>query len=95
MSLDDPNEVRINLQFLEWVLRIRGVDDAITGTAQPQITRQSLKAVTIPVPHIDRQQAFADRVEAIEEAKRYHERALTAVEALFTSLQARAFRGEL
>jgi len=50
MALDDPDPELIHREYLEWVLRIRGLGDTITGSAQPQITRQSLRAVQLPRP---------------------------------------------
>lgn len=43
MALDDPDRSMVTPGYLEWVLRLRGLADSITGSAQPQITRQSLQ----------------------------------------------------
>jgi len=58
MSLDDPDPKRICIAYLEHVLRARGLADAISGTAQPQITRQGLLPVRFPLPPIDLQLQF-------------------------------------
>lgn len=95
MALNDPEESRITLPFLEWCLRVRGVDDAISGSAQPQITRQSLSTVSIPEPPLVLQQEFADRLEAVQVLRERLEPLYDRTEILFTSLQHSAFRGEL
>jgi type I restriction enzyme S subunit len=94
MALDDP-DARLRIPFLEWVLRIRGTDDAITGSAQPQITRQSLECVTIPLPPVDLQGDFVARADEIDKLKVEYGAHLAKLDALFASLQHRAFRGEL
>lgn len=54
-----------------------------------------IKAMPIPVPTLARQEDFADRLRAIEQRHTATRSALAADNELFTSLQARAFRGEL
>lgn len=95
MALDDPDLSRITIKFLESVLRITDFSAVITGVAQPQITRQSLAYLSIPVPPLPLQQSFAAAVEAIERQKARHREQLAGLDALFASLQHRAFRGEL
>ena len=95
MALDDPDESRIGLQFLAHALRVRGVNDAITGTAQPQITRQSLTAVSIKVPEKSKQLVFERSLNGIEEQRVRLQDQLQELETLFASLQSRAFAGEL
>ena len=48
----------------------------ISGSAQPQITRQGLEAVTIPVPPIEAQNDFSNElmtVSGIADSSRYSE----------------------
>jgi type I restriction enzyme S subunit len=47
------------------------------------------------VPSLPLQQTFATRIAAIEALKATHRRALAALDALFASLQQRAFAGQL
>jgi type I restriction enzyme S subunit len=49
----------------------------------------------IPLPPIALQEAFATRIQAIEALKATHRTALAQLDALFASLQQRAFAGEL
>lgn len=65
MAMDDPDPELITTEYLAWVLRVRGMRDVISGSAQPQITRQGLQAVAIPVPSIDEQIAFANELRAV------------------------------
>jgi type I restriction enzyme S subunit len=47
------------------------------------------------VPPLPLQQTFATRIQAIEALKATHRTALAQLDALFASLQQRAFAGEL
>jgi type I restriction enzyme S subunit len=49
----------------------------------------------IPLPPLDLQREFARRVAAVEKLKTAQRAALAELDALFASLQHRAFRGEL
>jgi type I restriction enzyme S subunit len=95
MALDKPNFDLVNLPYLEWVLRIRGVKDTISGTAQPQITRQSLARVSFPLPPLSLQQEFGRQVCAIRELEAAQAASRRRLDELFQSLLHRAFAGEL
>ena len=51
--------------------------------------------IRIPVPPIELQREFARRVRAVEKLKTAQRASLAELDALFASLQHRAFRGEL
>jgi type I restriction enzyme S subunit len=95
MALDNPDPKRVTIEYLAAVLRMRGMTDTISGTAQPQITRQNLQHVTLPIPPITLQREFARRVTAVEKLKTAQRASLAELDALFATLQHRAFRGEL
>lgn len=95
MALDDPDLERITLEYLAAVLKLRGMADTISGTAQPQITRQNLEHVKLPLPPLNLQREYAGRSAAVEQVKSRQIESLSALDTLFTSLQNRAFRGEL
>ena len=59
MALDDLNEDRVDLSYLVVALRQRGLRDVISGSAQPQITRQPLLNVQVVLPPLDEQQRIA------------------------------------
>jgi type I restriction enzyme, S subunit len=49
MCLDDVEETVCDFRFLLYALKNRGLDDAISGSAQPQITRRNLEIVDVPL----------------------------------------------
>ena len=65
------------------------------GVAVRGINLGDVKQMPIILPPLNLQQEFARRVEAIEQLKTTHRESLAQLDALFASLQHRAFRGEL
>jgi len=65
------------------------------GAGQPFITLGIARTQEIPVPPIELQREFARRVSAVEKLKAAQRASLAELDALFASLQYRAFRGEL
>ncbi|WP_413207356.1 restriction endonuclease subunit S [Rhodospirillum sp. A1_3_36] len=65
------------------------------GQVQKHFNVKSLSEAEIPLPTLDCQQRYADRVAACEPQRQELTAALCAQQALFASLQHRAFRGEL
>lgn len=59
------------------------------------ISVSNVRETPIALPPLPLQQTFATRIASIEALKATHRRALVALDALFASLQQRAFRGEL
>jgi type I restriction enzyme S subunit len=62
---------------------------------QSSINQQDVKAFKINVPSLACQQSFATRIQAIECLKSTQRAALAEHDALFASLQHRAFAGQL
>lgn len=62
---------------------------------QASINQKDVSGLRINVPPLPLQQTFAHRITAIEALKTTHRAALAELDALFASLQHRAFRGEL
>ena len=90
-----PNPDQLNQEFLfQWFL---GFDLAsiASGSSVPQLNKQDLAPLTMLVPPLPLQQTFATRIASIEALKATHRRALAALDALFASLQQRAFAGQL
>nr|WP_296015873.1 restriction endonuclease subunit S [uncultured Acidovorax sp.] len=90
---DDPatvEYVRVWLSFLQ-----KALEDSAPESAQKNINLAILRGLSIPLPPLSLQQTFATRIASIEALKATHRRALTALDALFASLQQRAFSGEL
>jgi type I restriction enzyme, S subunit len=94
----DPN--RISPMFLAFFLSLstggqRQIAKYQYGQTKPGLNFEQIKRFQIPLPSINLQQQFTQRVEAIEKLKTTHQESLTELDALFASLQHRAFRGEL
>ncbi|WP_291483891.1 restriction endonuclease subunit S [Acidovorax sp.] len=89
----------VNSQFLAACLRsqsgfvLEKVSEAGHGTKR--LDTQGLQSIRIPRPGDALEQTFATRIASIEALKATHRRALAALDALFASLQQRAFSGEL
>ena len=96
-----PKSDRLSARFLRRLFEY-GFDfgPVITGSAQPQITRQSLAPSVIEFPSkISDQEDAADRIERLVETMQTHQVLLASKLALLAelkqSLLARAFSGEL
>ena len=65
------------------------------GVRQKNLNLSMVREIRIPHPPLPLQQTFATRIASIEALKTTHRRALAALDALFASLQQRAFAGQL
>jgi type I restriction enzyme S subunit len=94
-----PDSNLIDSQFLCAMLASpplkRQADRSARGVAQKTVNLEEIRKFIIFCPSISLQQEFADRVEAVEKLKAAHRASLSELDALFASLQHRAFRGEL
>jgi type I restriction enzyme S subunit len=66
-----------------------------SGSAQPQLSAQSVKEFKVFVPPVNLQNQFAERVKVIEQQKAIAQKSLEKSEELFNSLLQKAFKGEL
>lgn len=82
--------VRVWLSFLQKTL-----EENAPESAQKNINLGMLRELLVPCPPIEDREEFARRVTALEKLKATQRAALTQLNALFASLQHRAFRGEL
>ena len=90
---DDPatvEYVRVWLSFLQ-----KALEDSAPESAQKNINLAILRGLSIPLPPLPLHQTVATRIASIEALKATHRRALAALDALFASLQQRAFAGDL
>jgi len=71
---------------------LRSAKDAVN---QSSINQQDVKALPVIVPPLALQRLFTQRLAARERLKAAHDSSRAELEALFESLQHRAFRGEL
>ncbi len=73
----------------------RMAQDLIHGQTRARISMGRLRGLEVPVPPISLQREFARRVAAVEVLKTAQRASLAELDALFATLQHRAFRGEL
>ena len=66
MALDDLSP-EVDLRYLYYYLLKRGLSDAITGSAQPQIVRQSLERVIIEYPPLEEQRRIAALLDKVSD----------------------------
>jgi type I restriction enzyme, S subunit len=78
------------LSFLQEML-----EDSAPESAQKNINLAILRELDAPLPPIELQRTHAKRLAAIEQSKAEQRQSLAQFDALFASLQHRAFRGEL
>ena len=64
MALDNLIE-EIDIHYLYYYLLNRGLNDTITGTAQPQIVRQSLQKVVIKYPELEVQYQIVNKLNQV------------------------------
>lgn len=86
MALDHLDRERVHERFLFHYVSVWGVARSISGSAQPQITRQSLSCIDIIAPDLSRQAEVADALDAIEAEAVAAEIALAAVRNLKAAL---------
>ena len=65
------------------------------GGAQPNLSQGILRSLELPVPRLSLQQEFGHRVDRLGNQRLLAFRTLAVDDELFTSLQSRAFKGEL
>jgi len=65
------------------------------GAAQPNVSGGQLQSAIVPLPPLPLQNEFASRIETVERLASSNRVSLAQFDALFASLQDRAFRGEL
>jgi restriction endonuclease S subunit len=94
-----PNPRTVNNLYLMHVINSPhcrpGIAKYVTGTTRKRISRKNLGKVQIPLPPLGVQHSFAAIVESVEEQKARQRDHLAKLDALFASLQCRAFRGDL
>ncbi len=83
------------LRHLLCVLDPVRIGQFMVGSTSQHLNVKELRALSIPLPPLPLQREFARRVAAVEALKASHRASLAELDALFASLQHRAFRGEL
>ena len=93
-----PDRKKLSVPYLFHYLdnptiRDKRVRPFVTQSTISGINQSNLERVAVVVPPLPLQQTFATRIASIEALKATHRRALAALDALFASLQQRAFAG--
>jgi type I restriction enzyme S subunit len=84
------------LVYLLWNLsKGGGLADHVTAATIAHLTGEKLKRMKIPVPPLQLQKDFSAELAAAERLKEHHRAQLAKLDALFASLQHRAFTGQL
>ena len=86
MALDDLDETKVDINFLYYYLKKRGFKDIISGSAQPQITRISLKKINIPLYTLNFQKKVASNLKKIEDIIKFKKNQLLNLTELVKSL---------
>ena len=86
---------RYLLSFLQTDAVQSWIQTQVKGATFREITLGRLRQLPVLVPPIGQQQTFTTRIQAVESLKTTHRAALAELDALFASLQHRAFAGQL
>jgi len=81
MALDDLSS-EVELHYLFFYLLNRNLNDVISGSAQPQITRTGLEKVKIPLPPLQIQKKIAAVLEKADELRRKREEQIKRLDDL-------------
>lgn len=95
-----PDTSQVDPTYLNWTVGSRRgkayfLRSAKQTTGIASINSTQLKAFPLELPPKDVQERFAQRIRAIDSMRGHHCTALAELDALFASIQSRAFRGEL
>jgi len=90
-------DANVNPRFLYHVLDVQRVANRAKGTGAiwSNLTTDQVKRFEIPIPNIDRQNEFVSQLTTMEEKLAPMAASELKLDNLFTSLQHRAFHGEL
>jgi type I restriction enzyme S subunit len=94
-----PLGKKVEREFMLFCLRSAGVQNYFASetrtVSQPTLNIGLIKAATVTLPPLDLQRRFAAIVESVEHQKALQRAHLAELNALFASLQDRAFNGDL
>ena len=81
--------------FLEHPIARRYLERSAKGAIMSGLNMRIIKALPIPAAPLDLQHRFADIVQSVEQQKTSQRTHLAELDTLFSSLQSRAFQGDL
>ncbi|MDQ3668393.1 MAG: restriction endonuclease subunit S [Acidobacteriota bacterium] len=85
----------LHAYFLQHPMARKYLAQRAKGAIMSGLNMGIIKAMPVPLPPVELQREFARQVAAVERLKRAQQESLKKLDTLFTSLQHRAFRGEL
>jgi type I restriction enzyme S subunit len=92
VDIKEPNVLPV---YLAAAMKHADLNQYAGRSAQPLVSGGRIYPVRVPVPPTAIQQTFAEHVTEIDKLRAHHRAHLAKLDALFGSLQHRAFRGEL
>ena len=94
-----PDNTQTTSVFLRAMLSSEAIKSRLErlslGQTLPNLNSRIVECLEIPLPRVTVQREFADRVTASKALRGIQQNSLSWLDALFASLQHRAFRGEL
>ena len=84
MALDSLS-ANIDIRYLYYYLLNRGLNDVITGSAQPQIVRQSLEKVIVEYPELNIQKSIVETLDKISKIISLRKQQLSKLDELVKS----------
>ena len=86
MAFDELRTDLVDLKYLFYFLKKRGFDDVISGSAQPQITRQGLASVLVDLPPLETQKHIARVLEQADQLRKQAQQMESELNQLAQSL---------
>lgn len=90
-----PLTNKVTSRYLHEWFKSFDLSTITSGSTVPQLNKQDLEPLVVPLPGLVLQETFSERSEQINAGRAAARRALAAADELFASVQSRAFRGEL
>jgi type I restriction enzyme S subunit len=94
-AADDKLVPEFLLYYLLQILVQDRISQFMVGSTSQHLNVKELRNLPVPLPPLLLQREFARRIAAVEKLKAAHRASLVEMDALFASLQHRAFQGEL
>ena len=85
MALDDLNEEICNKKYLYYYLKNYDMNEVISGSAQPQITRQGLKRIIVKLYNLDKQKEIVNILDRIQEIMDLRKKQIEELDGLIKS----------
>jgi len=86
MALDRLDTRRVDQSYLVHFLRKRGFADIVSGSSQPQITRQGLSRLDVPLPSLEVQRRIAAILDNANAVRRKREHSLALADDFVRSV---------